>query len=267
MTDTNINVDNVDILEGKGSSFSLKLSNFDGPLDFLLELVKINKIEIKDIFVSEITEQFMLYISQISTLDVDEASEYMAIAATLLEIKSRSLLPMLFDDEEEQTPERSLLKQLEEYKMFKEIVTELKDQETINRFYREPDSSVGTAVDVVGDSLNMDSFMKAFERFLTRAGSRSPKEKVSRAIVKETFSIIDRIEYVKSALAECGTVSFSELFHPTSTKLEVVVTFSAILEMLKSQVIVVVQNDLFEEFYITKCDGNNDVILEDTIDG
>lgn len=257
----------VTALEINGGGFELTLSNFNGPLDFLLELVKVNKIEIKDIFVSQVTEQFLQYMSQLSTLDVDVASEYMAIAATLLEIKSKSLLPVIDFDENEDNPEAIFVKQLEEYKMFKEIVVELKEQETINRFYREPDSTVGQEVEIASENLNMDSFMKAFEKFLATAGSRTGVEKVSRAISKETFSIIDRIEYVQSALAEYGKLSFRTLFHPSSTKLEIVVTFSAILEMLKSQLISVVQSDLFEDFDITTRDSQAELILEDTIDG
>lgn len=255
------------ILETNNNGFELALSNFNGPLDFLLELVKVNKIEIKDIFVSQVTEQFIQYMSQLSTLDVDVASEYMAIAATLLEIKSKSLLPMLYEEDSEESAEAIFVRQLEEYKMFKEIVVELKEQETVNRFYREPDTTVGMEVEVASENLNMDSFMKAFEKFLANAGSRTGAEKVSRAISKETFSIIDRIEYVQSALSEYGKVSFRTLFHPSSTKLEVVVTFSAILEMLKSQVISVVQGGMFEDFEITPRDGAGDIMLEDTIDG
>ncbi len=247
--------------------FELALSNFNGPLDFLLELVKINKIEIKDIFVSQVTEQFLQYMSQLSALDVDMASEYMATAATLLEIKSKSLLPMIEGDDSEESPEAIFVKQLEEYKMFKEIVVELKEQETINRFYREPDSSVGQEVEIASENLTMDSFIKAFEKFLATAGTRTGVEKVSRAISKETFSIIDRIEYVQSALAEYGKLNFASLFQPTSSKLEVVVTFSAILEMLKSQLISVVQSELFEDFEITTRDSQAELILEDTIDG
>ena len=106
----------------------------------MLALVKENKIEIKDIFVSQVTEQFLQYMSQLSELDFDKASEYMAMSATLLEIKSRALLPVLEGlEEDEESPEKVLIRQLEEYKLFKEIVTELKEQENVDRFYREPD--------------------------------------------------------------------------------------------------------------------------------
>ena len=103
------------VLEEEKNVLELKLSNFDGPLDLLLSLVKENKIEIKDIFVSQVTEQFLAYMDQVSELDVELASEYMAMSATLLEIKSRALLPILKELEpEEETPEEVLIRQLEE---------------------------------------------------------------------------------------------------------------------------------------------------------
>lgn len=239
-------------------AFELNLANFNGPLDFLLELVKVNKIEIRDIFISEVTEQFLQYMAQVSKLDVNEASDYMSMAATLLEIKCRSLLPKLDEDEEESNSEKILLKQLEEYKMFKEIVTELKEQETVNRFYRQPDETVGVAVEVPSDKLNMDGFIKAFEMFLAKASTRGATEKVSRAITKESYTIIDKIQFVQSALSEYGKMNFSMLFQPSSSRLEIVVTFSAILELLKGQAISVEQSQLFDDFVIVSR-GNVDI--------
>ncbi|MFQ6724552.1 MAG: segregation/condensation protein A, partial [Clostridia bacterium] len=101
--------------------YSTKLDNFEGPLDLLLHLIKEAKIEIKDIFVSEVTEQFLQYMNNLEVLDVDKASEYLNMAATLLEIKSKSILPRIeeFTDDIED-PEQALIRQLEEYKLFKE---------------------------------------------------------------------------------------------------------------------------------------------------
>ena len=127
--------------QDESSVLELKLTNFSGPLDLLLTLVKENKIEIKDIFVSQVTEQFLTYMDQLADLDVDKASEYMAMAATLLEIKSRALLPIIPElEDNEETPEAVLIRQLEEYKVFKEIVGELKEQENVDRFRKKSHS-------------------------------------------------------------------------------------------------------------------------------
>ena len=145
------------------SVLELKLSNFNGPLDLLLELVRANKIEIKDIFVSQVTEQFLAYMDQLSEIDINKAGEYMAMAATLLEIKARALIPILQElNPDEESPEKVLIRQLEEYKVFKEIVGELKEQENVDRFYREPDKNVGKEVSVIKENLSVEGFMEAF---------------------------------------------------------------------------------------------------------
>ena len=154
------------IFDEQKSVLELKLSNFDGPLDLLLALVKENKIEIKDIFVSQVTEQFLQFMDQVSELDVEQASEYMAMAAMLLEIKSRALLPILIEtDSNDETPEKMLIRQLEEYRLIKEVIPELKEQENVDRFYREPDKNVGKEVTVVKENLSIEGFIEAFGKF------------------------------------------------------------------------------------------------------
>ena len=144
--------------------YSTKLDNFEGPLDLLLHLIKEAKIEIKDVFVSQVTEQFLMYINGVDSLDVDKASEYLNMAATLLEIKSKSILPKIdefLDDIED--PESVLIRQLEEYNLFKEASAKLKEQENVLRFYKEPDKSVGD-VKIVYNDFNLDGLINAFSK-------------------------------------------------------------------------------------------------------
>ena len=234
------------------NGLELQLNNFNGPLDLLLTLVKQNEIEIKDIFLSQVTEQFLSYMSQLSQLDVDKASEYMTTAATLLEIKSRALLPVLPGVDDDDSPEKLLIRQLEEYKMFKEVCGELKTQETVTRFYRAPDTSVGDTVDVLKENLSLDNLMVAFNKFLLRAQVRTNTENVARSIVKETFSVADKMRFINSYLAEHERVTFGELFDLNASKIEIVTTFSAMLELLKLQAISVEQQELFEDIVITR---------------
>ena len=258
MTDNNQYEQQYIFDEDKSDSFELKLTNFSGPLDFLLHLVKENKIEIKDIFVSQVTEQFLQYMTQLSELDVDKAGEYMAISATLLEIKSRALLPALPSEEDDgESSEQQLIRQLEEYKVFKEIVGELKEQENVNRFYREPEKSVGATVSVIKDNLSIEGFMAAFNNFLLKLQAKNEEENVSRAIVKETFTVADRITHLRDILTVQPNVKFFSLFSQHSSRLEVITTFSAILEMLKLQLISVKQAELFEDFEIERKEGVN----------
>lgn len=233
------------------SVLELKLTNFSGPLDLLLTLVKENKIEIKDIFVSQVTEQFLTYMDQLADLDVDKASEYMAMAATLLEIKSRALLPILPElEENEETPEAVLIRQLEEYKVFKEIVGELKEQENVDRFYREPDKNVGKSVSVYKDTLTVEGFIEAFNKFLMKMEVKAQAENVSRAIAKESFSVPQKIALIREILRTEKSFKFTDLFAENASKNEIVTTFIAMLELLKLQVIKVKQNGLFEEVVI-----------------
>ena len=247
------------IFDEQKSALELKLSNFNGPPDLLLALVKENKIEIKDIFVSQVTEQFLQYMDQLSELDVDQASEYMAMAATLLEIKSRALLPIKPEENDEESPEKVLIRQLEEYKLFKEIVTELKEQENVNRFYREPDKNVGKEVTVVKENLSVEGFIEAFGKFLMRLQVKTAAENVSRAIVKESFSVSQKIAYIREILRNEDSFLLSQLFDENTSKNEIVTTFLAVLELLKLQMIKVTQKGLFEEILIEKNPDSDNV--------
>lgn len=252
------------VLEGEKNVLELKLSNFDGPLDLLLSLVKENKIEIKDIFVSQVTEQFLAYMDQVSELDVELASEYMAMSATLLEIKSRALLPILKELEpEEETPEEVLIRQLEEYKLFKEIVTELKEQENVDRFYREPDKNVGREVSVIKENLSVEGFIAAFNKFLAKLQVKTMQSTtVERTMTRESFSVPQKINYIREVLRTENEFRFMELFDENVTRNEFVTTFFAVLELLKLQVIRLRQDGLFEDIIIIKREGSDNIHID-----
>lgn len=252
------------VLEEGKNVLELKLSNFDGPLDLLLSLVKENKIEIKDIFVSQVTEQFLAYMDQVSELDVELASEYMAMSATLLEIKSRALLPILKELEpEEETPEEVLIRQLEEYKLFKEIVTELKEQENVDRFYREPDKNVGREVSVIKENLSVEGFIAAFNKFLAKLQVKTMQSTtVERTMTRETFSVPQKINYIREVLRTENEFRFMELFDENVTRNEFVTTFFAVLELLKLQVIRLRQDGLFEDIIIIKREGSDNIHID-----
>ncbi len=251
--------------EEEQNVLELKLSNFDGPLDLLLSLVKENKIEIKDIFVSQVTEQFLEYMNQVSELDVELASEYMAMAATLLEIKSRALLPPVVKDDEpeEETPEAVLIRQLEEYKLFKEIVTELKEQENVDRFYRDPDKNVGKEVSVIKENLSLDGFIAAFNKFLAKLQVKSQQSTtVSRTMARESFSVPQKINFIREVLKTVNEFKFAELFEPGASRNEYVTTFIAVLELTKLQIITIRQSDIFEDIVIVKREGSDDIHVD-----
>ena len=171
--------------------YSTKLKNFEGPLDLLLHLIKEAQIEIKDIFVSEVTDQFLKYMDGLSVLDVDKTSEYLNMAATLLEIKSKAILPKIDETFDEEDPEQTLIRQLEEYKLFKEASAKLKEQENVDRFYKEPDDDVGE-VKVIYNKFNLQGLISAFSKLLMRVDDKRRQENTLKEIPKEVFTVKDK---------------------------------------------------------------------------
>ena len=242
--------------------YSTKLDNFEGPLDLLLHLIKEAKIEIKEIFVSEVTEQFLQYMNGLDVLDVDKASEYLNMAATLLEIKSKSILPKIEDFEcDIEDSEQMLIRQLEEYKLFKEASAKLKDQENILRFYKEPDKSVGD-VKIVYNDFNLDGLISAFSKLLMRVDDKKRQENVLKEIPKEVFTVKDKVEHIRTVLLDRKEVSFFEMFSSYYTKTELITTFQALLELLKLQYVTVEQNGVFDDITITLRDDRNEELGE-----
>ncbi len=243
--------------------YSTKLDNFEGPLDLLLHLIKEAKIEIKDIFVSDVTEQFLKYMEGLEVLDVDKASEYLNMAATLLEIKSKSLLPKIeIFDEDYEDPEEMIKRRLEEYKLFKEASEKLKLQENVERFYKEPDKSVGDVRVVYNDYFNLDGLIDAFSKLLMRVDDKKRQENVLKEIPKEVFTVKDKVEHIRSVLNEKKTVSFFELFTRYYHKNEFITTFQALLELLKLQYVSVEQNGVFDDITITLREDRNEELGE-----
>ena len=242
--------------------YSTKLENFEGPLDLLLHLIKEAKIEIKDIFVSEVTQQFLDYMDGVETLDVDKASDYLNMAATLLEIKSKSILPKIdeFTDDMED-PEQMLIRQLEEYKLFKEASAKLKENENVLRFYKEPDKSVGD-VKIVYNDFNLEGLIQAFSKLLMRVDDKARKENALKEIPKEVFTVRENVDYIRTVLLDKKEVSFFELFSSYYTKNELITTFQAMLELLKHQYMRAEQKGIFDDITLTLRDDRNEELGE-----
>ncbi len=243
--------------------YSTKLDNFEGPLDLLLHLIKEAKIEIKDIFVSEVTKQFLQYMEGVDKLNVDKASEYLNMAATLLEIKSKSILPKVEDITGDiEDPGEALIRQLEEYKLFKEASAKLKEQENVDRFYKVPDKSVGEVKFVYSDVFNLDGLINAFSKLLMRVDDKKRQENTLKEIPKEVFTVKDKVDAIREVLLEKKVVSFFEMFDHQYTKNELITTFQAMLELLKLQYIKVEQNGVFDDITIILRDDRNEELGE-----
>ena len=242
--------------------YSTKLDNFEGPIDLLLHLIKEAKIEIKDIFVSQVTEQFLTYMNGVEKLDVDKASEYLNMAATLLEIKSKSILPKIEDlSGDFEDPEQVLIRQIEEYKLLKEASEKLKEQENVLRFYKEPDKNVGD-VKIVYNDFNLEGLINAFSKLLMRVDDKKRQENVLKEIPKEVFTVKQQVEKIRDILLVKNQTSFFEIFSSYYTKNELITTFQAMLELLKLQYITVEQHGIFDDITIILRDDRNEELGE-----
>lgn len=241
--------------------YHVKIDAFEGPLDLLLHLINRLEIDIYDIPVSEITEQYMLYIHTMQELQLDIASEYLVMAATLLSIKSRMLLPKheeeLFDDEfgeePEDDPREELMRRLIEYRVYKEAAQDLRalEEDRSQIFTKAPSdlSEYGTKSVNQTDSLNVSLYdmLGAFQKMLRRKKIQKP---VQTKITRQEIPIEKRMEEILRDLQENpGRRRFADLF-PINSKNHLVVTFLAILELMKSHKILIEQENNFADIYI-----------------
>lgn len=249
--------------ETEEDDYKFKIDQFEGPLDLLLHLIKVTKIDIRDIFLSDITEQYLEMMNDIDDIDIEKASEFINMSATLLEIKSRHLLPVESEEVDEEDPEQRLIRQIEEYKIFKEQGEVLSKIEDIDRFYKAPDNSVGEFKYELPDKLSMNSLINAFTSLMQKMTIKAEVVQ-EKKIVKDKFTVAQKISHIKDMLITKKEFKFNDLFEESYSKSEVINTFLALLELLKRQYITVTQNSLFEDIEIVK---NEDVdsILTDTI--
>ena len=251
--DAPIQIEGMDQEEDIDSSLRFKLDQFEGPLDLLYHLIKVAKIDIRDIFISQITEQYLEMIKDIDSLDMEKAADFTLMAATLLEIKSKQLLPKpeVLEESDEEDPEEKLYRQLEEYKLFKEASEKMKEIEDVGKFYKKPDDSAGEYRYELPEKLSVDALINAFSNLLHRVSVKA-EEITERKIVKDRFTVAEKIAQIKDALLLKPKFKFNELFEADYSKSEIINTFLALLELLKTQIIKVEQTSTFGEIEITK---------------
>ncbi len=238
-----------------------KLEVFEGPLDLLLHLIDKNKVDIYDIPIAEITDQYMEYVDEMKRQDLNIMSEFLVMAATLLAIKAKMLLPSEEVEEEEEDPRAELVEKLVEYKMYKCMSYELKDmqvsadqvlyklptipQEVLS--YEEPIDVMELTSDLTLRKLN-----EIFQELLRKEKGRvDPIRSKFGQIKREEISLEDKIAYLKDFCLSHESFSFRALFKEDSTKTEIIVTFLAVLELIKSGVINIRQDQIFDDIKIT----------------
>jgi len=234
-------------------TYKVQLPVFEGPLDLLLYLIKKEELNIYDIPIAKITNQYLEHLEVMKLLDLDIAGEFVLMAATLMHIKSKMLLPSEEKDQEaieEPDPREELVKRLLEYKKFKEAAGGLKEMQL-----RQQDSFTRKPGDAKSLEEDRDTYFEASLFDLITAFSKVLKEipkNIFHQVIKDEFTVSDKIHDILHILVERSVIYFKELFKKARNKGEVVSTFLALLELVKLREVIIKQKDPFGEMEITR---------------
>ena len=244
---------NVLALETK--KYSIKINNFEGPLDLLCHLIDKNKMDIYDINISQITDQYIDYINNMEKMNLDVTSEFLVMASTLLYLKSKHLLPKTQDDEEE-ISEEELIRRIIEYKKYKEITKKLKENylEYSKRYFKMqeeielPKQKIGTDFDKnIIPTLYRNLIEKNKDKINENASN------IEKIAIVETYSVGNTVKEMYRALIKYKKFTFNKLFSPKKrNKKEVVTAFSGLLEMSRRNKVITEQEELFGDIEVEK---------------
>ena len=215
---------------------TFKIKEFEGPLDLLLHLISKNKVEITDIPISEITEQYMEYLEEMKRFDIEVTGDFLVMAATLLYIKSRLLLPKQKDEEDEEDPRTELVDRLIEYAKYKEAVEFLSPRQESGKYYfdKSPEKIQLPKVRYIDMQFPVSLLFEAFANVMENHELKKPVKKEAFDVIvrREIVSVSDRIKYIFKAFKEKNEIKFEDFFQDVTTKAQAVSTFLAILELL-----------------------------------
>jgi len=238
--------------------YEIKIDEFEGPLDLLLHLIKTSDMNIFDIEVEKITKQYLDYIEAMEEMNLNVASEYLVMAAELIEMKSATLLPKpkIEEDEYEEDPRDALIQRLLEYKQYKEVTESFKElEEERKQIYTKVAENLKnyqTDESVSILDVDLDILMEAFKKFLERKEEEKP---LHTTVTTKEYSVKERSREIRSLLKSKKKVKFEELFE-IRKKDYVVVTFLSILSMCKKQELEITQTGNFDEIYLNLKGGN-----------
>lgn len=237
----------------------IKLKDFEGPLDLLLHLVSKYQMDIYDVPITEVIEQYLAYISTLQAMRLEVAGEYMVMASQLMLIKSRKLLPKVAEVTDlEDDLEQDLLSQIEEYRKFKLLgeQLEVKHQERAQYYSKAPTELIYEDAELVHDKTTIDLFL-TFSNLLAKK-----KEEFSQShttILRDEYKIEDMMVIVREALVEGQQLRLQDLFKETKDLQEVITLFLATLELIKTQEILLIQKESFGDIYLMKKKDENQV--------
>lgn len=240
--------------------YKVKLQVFEGPFDLLVYLIENAQMSIYDINVSEITDQYVKYIEEMKTMEVAVATEFMVLAASLIEMKSKMLLPRMNADGEMielEDPRTELVEKLLEYKKFKAAAEMLAESEEFNlRVFEKPQEDISQYTDQPDEYLKMDidKFVAAFNMFLQRKKKIEDVKKRYTRLERQRMSVEQKISYIRSffTVKDKKSVTFDELIEEEKNRYNVVMTFTSLLEMAKARAIGIKQKTNFDKIVVTK---------------
>jgi segregation and condensation protein A len=237
--------------------YKVRLDVFEGPLDLLLYLIKREEVDIYDVSLEKITKHYLEFIEAFQALDIELAGEFIVMAATLLYIKSRTLLPadqQLPDEEEEgEDPKWELIRQLIEYKKFKEAADRLRERESLQEalFPRAPVVPDLAPENLLVEEVSIFDLINAFQKILKRLSKEKEPEDL-REIFAENFTVGEKIEVILQRISSGVSLRFDELFAQSASRAEVVVTFLAMLELIRMKQLRVRQEQTCGEIWLDK---------------
>lgn len=240
-------------------AYTVRLEAFEGPLDLLLHLVRSNELDIYHLPIAKITDQYVAYINMFEELNLDVAGEYLLMAASLMYMKSRLLLPREDEDEEEEDEEvADLVRQLAEYQRYREAAEVLRDRSLLDRdvFRRSPTQPEGDGEDAPLRQLGQADLFEALRRVLVRAAARRP-----HTVSREEYSVADAVRVLVERLRRQGPIEFQDLFDVDSPRGLIIATFLGLLELVKNRVLGAEQEGRFGRIWVRLLDEN----VDDTI--
>ena len=232
--------------------YNIKIDAFEGPLDLLLHLIKEKNVDIYDISIEEITKSYLDYINKMEELNINVASSYLVMAAELMEIKSKSLLPKVEseeDNEKEEVSRENLINKLVEYKKYKEMTDVFKELEiNRNNIYIKPPENINNYVnnEIYNEEIEIDKLVEAMKNFLNRKELEKP---LKTKITNKEYSVKERKNSIKNILKNKKRVEFTELFEEYN-KSYIAVTFLSVLELAKEHELKISQDKNFDNIFI-----------------
>lgn len=248
--------------------YSIQTKKYEGPMELLFDLISRNKIDIRDISIVEITNQYMEYVDHVKSINMDLASDFIMMATRLLEIKSRYILYVKDKGESEQDPRQELIDQIEEYKKYRQIAEEIKDKikEYDNRFYRqEEELELEEGEDNLDLSrINLDEIKSLLPDIFDILDQVEKNDKgleknpnLKKIVENRTISVEDRIKSLMSKIREGERLSFIQSLESQDKK-EVIASFLAMLELIKLKEIEIIQDKKNKDIIIIKREGRNE---------